>query len=297
MQVWMSLSTIPYLGAILPSFPKEEPLITFPVILPMGWVHSPNFLCAVTEMIADLANARFASNNMTTTIHCLNDTACTPPDEEPHKAATFHGIPPPMTRSHGPLKPPLNFTDVYMDDFLAASQLSGTDLDQAHSTLFEAIDTVLRPLLPTDNPHRKDPISIKKLLKGDAAWSTRKCILGWTINTIARTIELPSHQLARLHEILQSIPRSQHQTSRQKWQQLLGKLCSMVLAIPGGRGLFSQLQSVLLHEENPKPTDQLRLSQPVHDQLDDFRWLAHKLTARPTCWAEIRLGPHLYWNS
>jgi hypothetical protein len=169
MQVWISLSTIPCLGAILPSFPEEEPLIAFPVILPMGWVHGPNFLCAVTETIADLANARFASNNMTTTIHCLNNTACTPPDEEPHKAATFHGIPPPMTCSHCPLKPPLNFTDVYMDDFLAASQLSGTDLDQARSTLFEAIDTVLCPLLPTDNPHHKDPISIKKSLKGDAA--------------------------------------------------------------------------------------------------------------------------------
>jgi hypothetical protein len=61
----------------------------------------------------------------------------------------------------------------------------------------------------------------------------------------------------------------------------------MVLAIPGGRGLFSQLQSVLLHAKNPKPTDRLHLSQPVHDQLDDFRWLAHKLTARPTRWAEI----------
>jgi hypothetical protein len=61
----------------------------------------------------------------------------------------------------------------------------------------------------------------------------------------------------------------------------------MVLAIPGGRGLFSQLQSMLLHAKNPKPTDRLRLSQPVHDQLDDFRWLAHELTARPTHWAEV----------
>jgi hypothetical protein len=147
-----------------------------------------------------------------------------------------------------------------MDDFLAASQLSGADLDQARSTLFEAIDAVLRPLLPTNNPHCKDPISIKKLLKGDAAWSTQKCILGWTMFTMARTIELPSHQLARLHEILQSIPHSKHWTSRRKWQQLLGELRSMVLAIPGGRGLFSQLQSVLLYAENPKPTDCLRLS-------------------------------------
>jgi hypothetical protein len=243
MRVWISLATIPCLGAILPLFLDGEPLVAFPMILPMGWVDSPNFLCAVTETIADLANARFASNNMTTTIHRLNDTACTPPDEEPRIATTFHGIPPPTTRSQGPLKLPLNFTDMYMDDFLVASQLLGTDLDQARSTLFEAIDAVLRPLLPTDNPHHKDPISIKKLLKGEAAWSTRKCILGWMIDTMAQTIELPSHRLARLHKILQSIPHSQHRTSQRKWQQLLGELRSMVLAIPGGRGLFSQLQS------------------------------------------------------
>jgi hypothetical protein len=44
---------------------------------------------------------------------------------------------------------------------------------------------------------------------------------------------------------------------------------------------------VLLHAHDPKPTDRLRLSSAVHDQLDDFRWLAHELTGRPTRWAEI----------
>jgi hypothetical protein len=112
MHVWISLATIPCLGAILLSFPNEEPLITSPTILPMGWVDSPNFLCAITETIADLANARFATNNMSTTNHCLNDTAHTPPDDVAHTPSTFHGTPPPTTCSLGPFKPPLNFTDV-----------------------------------------------------------------------------------------------------------------------------------------------------------------------------------------
>jgi hypothetical protein len=287
MRVWISLQTIPCLGAILPSYPDEEPLIAFPMILPMGWVDSPNYLCAVTETIADLANARFATNDLSSATHRLNQTARTAPtDTVPgHHDASIR--PPPTTRSQGPIKPPLNFTDVYMDDFIAASQLSGADLDRSRATLFESIDSVLRPLLPSDNPHRKDPISIKKLLKGDAAWATRKSILGWTIDTVRRTVELPPHRLARLHELLASIPRGQNRTSRRKWQQLLGELRSMVLAIPGGRGLFSQLQSVLLHAQDPKPTDRLRLSTAVHDQLDDFRWLANELSDRPTRWAEI----------
>jgi hypothetical protein len=68
----------------------------------------------------------------------------------------------------------------------------------------------------------------------------------------------------------------------------------MVMAIPGGRGLFSQLQSFLLHVHDPKPTDRLRLSSAVHDQLDDFRWLAHELTGRPTRWAKIVDSAHTF---
>jgi hypothetical protein len=48
MRVWISLSTIPALGAILPSYPDEDPLVAFPMILPMGWVDSPNYLCVLT---------------------------------------------------------------------------------------------------------------------------------------------------------------------------------------------------------------------------------------------------------
>jgi hypothetical protein len=49
MRVWILLETIPCLGAILPSYPGKEPLIAFTMILPMGWVDSPNYLCDITE--------------------------------------------------------------------------------------------------------------------------------------------------------------------------------------------------------------------------------------------------------
>jgi hypothetical protein len=151
MRVWISLATIPCLGAILPSYPNKEPLIAFPMILPMGWVDSPNYLCAITETIADLANARLATNNLSPPTHRLNETARTLPESRPPPPTTFLGLPSPTTRSLGPVKP-LNFTDVYMDDLIAASQLSCIALDQARSTLFDSIDSVLRPLIPTDNP-------------------------------------------------------------------------------------------------------------------------------------------------
>jgi hypothetical protein len=292
MRVWISLDTIPSLGALLPIYQGEEPLVAFPLILPMGWVDSPNYLCAVTETAADLANARFTANDLSTSQHRLAGLASTKPPTDvpgPTLLPTIESLcaPQPRTRSNGPLQPHLNYVDVYMDDFLHATQLPSPAREQARDTLFECIDQLLRPLSPNDNPSRKEPISTKKLQKGDAAWATSKTILGWAIDTIHRTIALPPHRLERLINLLHSFPHHQRRTSRRKWQQLLGELRSMVLAIPGGRGLFSQLQTVLTTPTNPRPSDRLRLGPAVHDQLDDIRWIASNLGSRPTRWAEV----------
>jgi hypothetical protein len=253
-------------------------------------VDSPNYLCAVTETAADLASARFSLGDLSNVPHRLAALADSkPPTTEPVQIpppTVAMGPPPPLTRSRGPLQQRLNYVDVYMDDFLHATQLPTDERSKARDTLFECIDQVLRPLAPTDNPNRKEPISTKKLEEGDAAWSTKKTILGWLIDTTKRTIELPPHRLDRLSALLDQFPHHQRRTSRRKWQQLLGELRSMVLAIPGGRGLFSQLQTVLTTPTNPHPSDRLRLSQAVHDQLDDIRWISSDLSSRPTRWAE-----------
>ena len=226
--------------------------------------------------------------------HRLDTLADTPPatvtdlaPPEPVAPQPLNVLPLPLIRSQGPLQPPLNTVDVYMDDFIALTQNQNkADRQAMRRTLFSTIDQVLWPLEPTDNPCRKEPNSTKKLAKGDAAWGTRKIVLGWLIDTVRRTIELPPHRVLRLHEILDSIPRHQRRTSRRIWQQLLGELRSMTLAIPGGRGLLSQLQATLTYSPNARPSDRLKLSGPLHDQLDDLRWLARDLGSRPTRWGE-----------
>ncbi len=52
----------------------------------------------------------------------------------------------------------------------------------------------------------------------------------------------------------------------------------MSLAMPGARGLFSQLQAALASPDHRR----LRLSRGFHDALDDFRWLHADLKHRPT---------------
>ena len=52
----------------------------------------------------------------------------------------------------------------------------------------------------------------------------------------------------------------------------------MALALPGARGLFSQIQEALCHVKGKRVT----LSQSVHDALDDFKWLPKDVDKRPT---------------
>lgn len=287
MRVWLQLPSLLALGAILPSYPGEDPLVALPLILPMGWLSSPQYLCAVTETIADLANHRFAEKRLDHTPHRLDELADSKSEALPKLAPMAAGIPPPVVKSRGARQESLNMVDVFMDDFVLCSQLPLEERNAARRTLFDCIDQVIRPLEPHDNPKRKEPNSVKKLGKGDGAWSTRKIILGWLIDTEQRTIELPPHRRGRLEELLAKFPPHQKRTSRRKWQQLIGELRSMVLAIPGGRGLFSQLQSVLDYSATARPSDRLFLSKAVHDQLDDFRWLAQNLSSRPTRWGEL----------
>jgi hypothetical protein len=123
---------------------------------------------------------------------------------------------------------------VYVDDFIGMVQGNRVHRQHVKRVLLHALDSVFRKLETTDNPHRQEPASIKKMLKGDATWSTRKNILGWVVDTITMTVELPPHRVDRLFELLDSVSPRQRRASANKWEKLLDELRSMVLAIPGG---------------------------------------------------------------
>ena len=108
-------------------------------------------------------------------------------------------------------------------------------------------------------------------------------MLGWIINTINGTIQLPPHRVERLSELLSSIPRSQKRISARKWYKVLGELRSMALALPGSRNLFSLMQLVL----KEKVGQRVSLKNDVHQALDDFRWMLNDISHRPTRIAEV----------
>ena len=142
---------------------------------------------------------------------------------------------------------------------------------------------MLRPLDDDDIPARREPVSLKKLRQGDCSWATIKTMLGWIIDTVNLTIQLPPARVQRLAAILASIPRDQKRTSVRKWHKVLGELRSMALALPGARHLFSHMQHALA----TKMGGRVALRKGVHHALDDFRWLLDNIASRPTRIAEL----------
>lgn len=285
---------VPKLGVIFPTRPGVEPIVAFPLVLPMGWANSPPIFSAATETIADITNQRLLQQWHAPSHH-LDDLAASIPPEQlastPPCAATNSSSSSPTAPSSNPTRNPflgayaslLQYVDVFVDDFMALSQGSASDTSYVRRVLLHSIDAVFRPLKPGDHPGRIEPVSIKKLHKGDGSWATTKIVLGWLVDTIAQTVALPQHRVDRLFEILDSIPSSQKRTSVKKWHKILGELRSMALAMPGSRNMFSHMQHALRH----KVKGRISLSKGVHQALSDFRWMAEDISNRPTRIAEI----------
>ena len=287
----------PKLCLAFPSKPgSSDFLIAIPLVLPMGWKNSPPYFSAVTETIADITNANLADPSYSPPPHPLDELAA-----ELDEIASWDESdrPPLLPRERPASRPaavepqperdpclpfpssPLQYTDIYVDDFIPAAQRPF--LQRTRRSLLHAIDSVIRPVDRHDNPYRREPISLKKLRQGDCSWSTIKTVLGWVIDTINLTIHLPPHRVERLWEILDSIPRSQKRTTVKKWYKILGELRSMAVALPGARNMFSRLQRSLASRHKGR----IALNKGTHQALDDFRWLAKDISARPTRIAEL----------
>ena len=281
-RVWLQLADIPKLGVILPTSPGRPFLIAFPLALPMGWVESPPYFTACTETACDLANSALHSRpRVRSSAHRLEAVAATPPPDA--VMAQRGGEATTRTRSASKGRgPPLAAVDVYVDDFLLMAQTARQRQAVLRAAL-HSIDNVFRPLTSDDPPHRKEPASVKKMLKGDAAWATRKRILGWDVDTVQETLHLPPHQLERLYALLDRISPPHKRVSVRVWHQLLGELRSMSPALPGSRGLFSILQHTLRHADEHR----VRVTPQVWDMAADFRAIADSLHTRPTRLREL----------
>ena len=286
---------VPKLGVVFPTKPGAEPLVAFPLVLPMGWTHSPPFFSAATETAADIANTHLQSGQPSAPHH-LDELASTLtagastslPSPASNQPPTIQQYCQSLPHHRDPSLPSrldfLQYIDVFVDDFIGLAQGGRKNRGHVRRVLLHAIDSIFRPLDKDDDPLRREPVSMKKLLQGDCTWSTIRNVLGWIVDSVAMTISLPQHRQERLAEILASIPTTQRRISTKKWQhKVLGELRSMSIALPGARHLFSHMQSALQTEKGGR----IALRHGVHQALEDFRWIAKDISSRPTRIQEI----------
>jgi hypothetical protein len=100
----------------------------------------------------------------------------------------------------------LSLIEVYIDDFIGVIQSTNkSHLLQFFRRILDGITKVFSPpeLSGSKMAH---PVSEKKLIE-DGIWDTRKEILGWLFDGMAKTIELPHHKCTKLLLELKTIRR------------------------------------------------------------------------------------------
>ena len=129
------------------------------------------------------------------------------------------------------------------------------------------VDDVLAQPLP-DESHRAEAVSLKKLLKGDGSWGTRKLILGWIIDTLHQTLEIPAYRKTMLANIFEDL-KGRKRVGQKRWQSILGQLRFVSVAIPGSAGLFSALQLALnkAEQNRVKITKHLRRHKQIKHSI------------------------------
>ena len=289
------------LPSLNPTTSDNDIQIVIPSALQMGWTSSPPIFCAATETARDVAEQLRLQPNLPT--HPLEDKtiqhqalarAC-------HLLHTCHQKTPWTEQNFPQRLASLNHLfEVFVDDFIGLVQCTDETVLRHHTrALFHAIHSIFPPVTVTGHDG-EDPISEKKLNQGEGVWDTRKEILGWICDGVARTIELPPPKVEKLVTRITTILRHKHCTPSEL-QSLLGSLQHATLGIPSGRGLLAPLYKLLSTKDSHPPNKHKRrhtitipTTSAAYRVLYDYRTLIKLIGARPTKCAQLIPGMPAY---
>ena len=133
-RIALNVDDIPKLGVVFPTTPGAEPLIAFPLVLPMGWTYSPPIFTTTMGTIVDLANHRFTTvanpppHHLDALAQFITPILPAPPTDMSHL------IPIARDPSLSATVTPLAYADVFVDDFVGAAQQGPHAMLQMDST-------------------------------------------------------------------------------------------------------------------------------------------------------------------
>jgi hypothetical protein len=249
---------------VLPQQPGRPMRIVVPYALQMGWQESPPYFCTATETGRDV-------------IHWLIESDL-PLPRHPMEA---HVVPDKVGPRQGSTMSKPWQVSVYVDDYILAvlSTVGIRFIRRVARASLYGIHSIFPPPIITGHTGGKDPISTKKLKKGDAKLATRKEILGFEGNGQARTWKLPATKRDPICAELRRLER-QPRIKRQRLEKITGKLINATRIAPAAKGLMTPFFKAL--HTDPGATKIRKKTFDLHGAMRDMRELLDDLERRPT---------------
>jgi hypothetical protein len=186
---------------------------------------------------------------------------------------------------------PVHNIYVYVDGFIGAAVENKNGTTGPHGPMHHAWNP--RGFPPPDitgHSGGKDPVSIKKLERGDGQWHHEKDILAFIIDGDAKTVRISESKADNIvHEIRQILKKKRVQLKR--YRKIVGKLRHVALIMPGTKGMFSPINKAL--KGDPSMIG-LGKESEVRAALLDLAVLVQDLCKRPTHIKELIPGGNHY---
>jgi hypothetical protein len=245
----------------------DDVILVIPTSLQMGWIESPPYFCAASETARDVAAtyAELPMNKQQRHRFLPHTTTNEDYNELPEHAPDNDDL--------------LYMLEVFVDDFIGlVIPASREQLDHVASAMMHGIHDVF----PPDPDCDADPISNKKLRKGDAEWANVKEILGMTFDGTNKTIWLATEKrdalIASLHTWIR-LAKRQGGILFDEFRSVMSKLQHAFITIPAGRGLLSPFYTLLaIH---PKFVF-LHRNQALFNSVVDCRTFLRESVSTPT---------------
>ena len=228
---------------VMPTTPDEPIQIVVPSSLQMGWVDAPLYFCGASETVRDVAAEYVEAPIGALPEHHLEKATELPSDQAVELASASRAQERTSNKQELARDRLRYLIEAYIDDFIAAARAkSPEELKHISRAILHAIHDVF-----PENVHSEgdQPVSIKKMEKGEAQWNVLKEVLGWICDGKEKTIRLPEDKVNNMVSAMKEMLRCRAGTPFDKFCKLMGKLHHASIGIPAGKGFMTPLNHQL----------------------------------------------------
>ena len=244
--------------------------IVVPSALQMGWTESPPFFSSATETCRDIIDI-IIKDDLKLPEHEF-EVYMKPEPNKKKRSRTRIEAQPKQNREHS--------ANVFVDDFCLAAVENDEQswLQLVGRAALHAIHNVFPRPEEVHHQNGKNSISEKKLKQGDARWDTRKLMLGFELDGVAKTARLPQDKSTNIRKEIKRLVRKR-KVNLKRFQRIIGKCRHATNILPSARGLYTPINKALAG--NPKEIG-LGKNSEVRANLLDIGILIKDLARRPT---------------